>query len=208
MSTAPRKVAAYHADATTGRAAKPPTNAPKTAVDVDIIVGRLPRAPHKVQAVTYTAHRVGATGSPFVRSYSLLGKKRFYDAPVTTDIEVHNAIVAGVRFGGLLYLTEHFKQLPEDDVAKVLGVSVRTLQRYSEKPSSHMPHDLASKAWRLAELLAKAMEVFGSRDDAERWMANPAMGLDGQRPIDLMQTIQGAEIVEDFLGRLEHGVYT
>jgi uncharacterized protein (DUF2384 family) len=34
------------------------------------------------------------------------------------------------------------------------------------------------------------------------------MGLDGQRPIDLLQTVQGAELVNDFLGRLEYGVYT
>ena len=71
-----------------------------------------------------------------------------------------------------------------------------------------MPADLASKTWLFAETLAKATEIFGSREEAERWMSKPAMGLDGERPIDLLQTVQGAELVNDFLGRLEYGVYT
>ena len=33
------------------------------------------------------------------------------------------------------------------------------------------------------------------------------MGLDGKRPIELLQTVQGAELVTDFLTRLEYGVY-
>ena len=56
--------------------------------------------------------------------------------------------------------------------------------------------------------LAQAAEVMGGHDAAERWMAAPAVGLDGARPIELMRTLQGAELVSDFLGRLEHGVYS
>lgn len=70
-----------------------------------------------------------------------------------------------------------------------------------------MPADLASKTWLLAETLSQATALFGSRDAAERWLARPAMGLDGERPIALMRTLQGAELVTEFLGRLEHGVY-
>ena len=55
---------------------------------------------------------------------------------------------------------------------------------------------------------SKITEIFGSKEDAELWVSKPAMGLDGQRPIDLLQTVQGAELVNDFLGRLEYGVYT
>jgi putative toxin-antitoxin system antitoxin component (TIGR02293 family) len=35
----------------------------------------------------------------------------------------------------------------------------------------------------------------------------PAIGLDQRRPIDLLATPAGAKIVEDFLDRLEFGVY-
>jgi putative toxin-antitoxin system antitoxin component (TIGR02293 family) len=65
------------------------------------------------------------------------------------------------------------------------------------------PCDHSSKT-----IAAKAAEVFGSMEAAEIWMSKPAMGLDGHRPIDLLQTAQGAEIVNDFLTRLEYGVYS
>jgi len=39
-------------------------------------------------------------------------------------------------------------------------------------------------------------------------MSKPAVGLDRQRPIDLLQTVQGAELVSDLLGRLEFNVYS
>jgi putative toxin-antitoxin system antitoxin component (TIGR02293 family) len=70
-----------------------------------------------------------------------------------------------------------------------------------------MPTELGSKTWMLAETVAKASEVFGGREAAERWMVKPAMGLDGMRPIDLLRTSQGAELVNEFLERLEYGVY-
>lgn len=59
-----------------------------------------------------------------------------------------------------------------------------------------------------AEIVAKAVEVFGGKQQAKEWLGRPAMGLDRQRPIELLQTLEGAEIVASFLGRVEYGVYT
>ena len=58
-----------------------------------------------------------------------------------------------------------------------------------------------------AEILAKASAILGSREDAERWLESPAIALNRQRPIDLLATRAGAEIVENFLSQLEYGVY-
>jgi putative toxin-antitoxin system antitoxin component (TIGR02293 family) len=55
-----------------------------------------------------------------------------------------------------------------------------------------------------AEILAKASATLGSQEDAKRWLQTPAIGLNRQRPIDLLATRAGAEIVENFL---EYGVY-
>lgn len=59
----------------------------------------------------------------------------------------------------------------------------------------------------LAELLAMATSVFGMETLAEAWMTEPAMGLGWRRPMDLLETAEGAEIVSVFLGRLKCGVY-
>jgi putative toxin-antitoxin system antitoxin component (TIGR02293 family) len=146
------------------------------------------------------------------RLYSLscryLGGTKFWRHRPASRSDVHAAIVRGVPYGSLIFLVSQVKGLQEGDVAKVLGVSTRTLRRQSDTPDKPMPADLASKAWLFAETLAKATEIFGGKEEAERWMSRPATGLDGRRPIELLQTVQGAELVNDFLTRLEYGVYS
>jgi putative toxin-antitoxin system antitoxin component (TIGR02293 family) len=137
-----------------------------------------------------------------------LGGKRFWRRDLSSKADVHSAIVKGVPYASLIFLVEHVTDVVEEDVAKVLGISTRTLRRQTEAPDKQMPADLASKAWLFAETLAKATEVFGGKEAAEQWLSRPAGGLSGQRPIDLLQTVQGAELVDDFLTRLEYGVYT
>lgn len=58
------------------------------------------------------------------------------------------------------------------------------------------------------QILTQASEVFGGREDAEAWLSRPAVGLDGQRPIDWLQTAEGVHVVRDFLARLEYCVYS
>jgi putative toxin-antitoxin system antitoxin component (TIGR02293 family) len=141
------------------------------------------------------------------RAYELLGGASLMKKRPITRADVHAVIVRGIPYTALFHLTDRFTTLSELDVANVVGVSTRTLRRQKDDPKKAMPTDLASKTWHFAETLAKATDVFGSRQEAERWMSQEAMGLDGARPIELMCTLQGAELVSEFLGRLEHGVY-
>jgi putative toxin-antitoxin system antitoxin component (TIGR02293 family) len=62
--------------------------------------------------------------------------------------------------------------------------------------------------WKFAEILARATTLLGSQTAAEQWLEQPAIGLDQRRPIDLMTMPVGLELVEDYLGRIEYGVYT
>ncbi len=61
--------------------------------------------------------------------------------------------------------------------------------------------------WKLAEILAHAIALFGSRREAEEWLVRPAMALDERSPLDLLATPAGLQLVEDLLQRLEYGVY-
>lgn len=140
-------------------------------------------------------------------TFDLLGGQRLLKRMPASRADVHAAIVHGIPYSALFFLTDNITILSEADVAHVVGVSTRTLRRQKDAPKKAMPTDLASRTWLFAETLAKATEVFGGRAQAEGWMSREAMGLNGARPIDLLTTVQGAELVNEFLGRLEHGVY-
>ncbi len=141
------------------------------------------------------------------KAQHLLGGSRFLKAKPSSQAEIHAAVVKGIPYSVLFFLTDNCKGVAEEDVAGVLGVSTRTLRRQKDTPDKIMPPDLGSRTWMLAETLAKAEDVLGNKEDAQRWLIEGAMGLDGARPIDLMRTLQGANLVSQFLERLKYGVY-
>lgn len=139
--------------------------------------------------------------------FDIMGGKRVLKEPPSTRAGVHALIMKGLPYAALVHVINHSSVLKDEEVAEAVGISTRTLRRQKETPAKPMPPDLASRTWSFAETLAKATGVMGGREAAERWMSTPAMGLDGQRPIDLLRTLQGAELVNEFLDRLDYGVY-
>lgn len=142
------------------------------------------------------------------RAWQILGGAKGFGSEPYSAQEVHNAILKGIPFASLLRLLRTFPALKRSDVGAALGINGRTLGRHENAPMRIMPVQLASLTWRFAEVLALAMHIMGTAESAQRWMVRPAAGLDGRRPIDMLRTVQGAEVVEDFLMRLEYGVYT
>jgi hypothetical protein len=76
------------------------------------------------------------------------------------------------------------------------------------KPRASSSAGKAGKPKKFARILAQAIKTFGSQDAAEAWLNSPAMSLEMKRPIDLMSTTEGAQLVEDILGRIDAGVFT
>jgi hypothetical protein len=57
------------------------------------------------------------------------------------------------------------------------------------------------------EIIARATDVIGSREDAMRWLGKPVRGLNFATPISLLATPEGVKRVSDILGQMEHGVW-
>ncbi|CAN5732385.1 DUF2384 domain-containing protein [soil metagenome] len=124
-----------------------------------------------------------------------------------TPLEVHEFLVGGLPGRSILYLVDDLTVLRWADLEPAMGMSLRTFQRLKHDRRKTLSHDQGSRAWKFAEVLALASSVFGSRESAEQWLGKPATGLDGHRPVDLLATQTGTELVETFLQRLDHGVY-
>ncbi|KAB2311447.1 DUF2384 domain-containing protein [Betaproteobacteria bacterium SCN2] len=58
---------------------------------------------------------------------------------------------------------------------------------------------------RLIELSDK---VFSNQEKSRRWLHKPLVVLKGKAPIDMLDTAEGARIVEDLLGRLDEGYFS
>jgi putative toxin-antitoxin system antitoxin component (TIGR02293 family) len=59
----------------------------------------------------------------------------------------------------------------------------------------------------IVDVTARAIEVFGTREKALRWLKTPVRSLGDQTPLSLLNTTEGVAQVHDTLGRVEHGVW-
>lgn len=127
---------------------------------------------------------------------------------INSPIELHERIVEGFPRHTMVYLVEGFSVLKHDESFKALNVSSRTWHRIkAEQKAAPLDANQSARVWSLAEVLTKATEVLGGKEEAEQWLAAPAIGLDSRRPIDLMATPQGAEMVRTLLDQMAYGVY-
>ena len=91
------------------------------------------------------------------------------------------------------------------ELSQVLHVSERTLQRYSD--DAKLSADTSERAILLSQLYQRGAEVFGHLADFKEWMRTPLPAFNYQTPISLLDTTFGFQLIQDELGRIEHGIF-
>jgi putative toxin-antitoxin system antitoxin component (TIGR02293 family) len=139
---------------------------------------------------------------------TLLGGHTVLGSMIESDLEAHELLYRGLPRAALSSLIGKLHDIPVIEVSEALGISLRTLQRHKSDPAAYLDAQQSGRTWEFAKILAKATHVLGSQDEAEQWLRRPAIGLDQERPVDLLTTPAGVKLVEDYLERLEYNVYT
>lgn len=159
-------------------------------------------------AVAAKAPSSAAGGGELRKVAALLGGARVLSRNLTSLLDAHELLLRGLPASALEYLVQHLVVIGKtESLEKAVGMSLRTWQRRKDALSKPLSQEQSGRAWKFAEILAKATDVFGSQAEAEQWLERPAIGLEQRRPIDLLGTPAGVELVEDHLERLEYGVY-
>jgi putative toxin-antitoxin system antitoxin component (TIGR02293 family) len=125
--------------------------------------------------------------------------------PNPSPAHVVEVVQAGLDFAELEALREEL-DLPLDRLATLLGMARATLHR--RKSGGRLTSDESDKVVRFARLLGHAVHLFGSAEEARRWLKAPQRGLGGSVPLEYAQTEAGAREVENLLGRIDYGVYS
>ena len=91
------------------------------------------------------------------------------------------------------------------EMASILNISERTLQRY--EPKDILSKDVSDRALHLQRLYERGAEVFGTLDNFKGWMKSSILIFNNEKPISFLDTIFGFELLEKELGRIEHGIF-
>ena len=133
----------------------------------------------------------------------LLGGRKTLGREVRTRMDLIDLGRKGVSKEALLVLAK-FMGLPVSQMAALLPVTERTIQRYA--PKEHFDRIVSENILHLAEVAARGLAVFENHDSFRAWIDQPSTALGGRSPKSLLPSRFGIDMVLDELTRIEHGV--
>ena len=164
------------------------------------------RAPAKVDAGGSVRGTAGAKrGAAALSSATAWSKLRLLKT--LSGLQAHDLVTRGVPVDDALQVIDAFTVLGADQLYGVLGINPRTMQRRAAGSSKTLDSNASDRALRLVSVTGQAIDVLGSQEEAERWLSSPAMGLDQRKPIDLLRSSEGTDMVKTLLTRMDYGVY-
>ncbi len=133
---------------------------------------------------------------------NLIEKRSLFHHISTTDIKT---VIKGLDHGLPTKTIDRVVDLigvTRADLSQIIDVSPRTLSRRETLKAT-----ASERLFRVSALFQKTLEVLEDKKEAQRWFTTPKKALGGKTPLAFSETEVGAREVEDFIGRVEYGVY-
>jgi len=89
--------------------------------------------------------------------------------------------------------------------SKFLHITERTIQRYKKEKRKFEPIQ-SERIIEIAKLQMKGIEVFGTIENFTVWMNSKIIAIGGIKPIELLDSSFGIDMINDELGRIKHSV--
>ena len=134
-----------------------------------------------------------------------LGLKKSASAPLNSSFAYMKIIKEGLKGNSIMSFIEHSK-LNQKQMSRILHISERTIQRSS--PDKEINIGTSEKLIELTRLYHKGIEVFNEKDKFNTWLSRPNKSLEDQKPMELLETSMGIDLVFDELLKIEHGVFS
>ncbi len=135
-----------------------------------------------------------------------LGESTYSYQPIRSEFDMIKLGLSGITKTSVDSLAQHLgisrKSMAED----ILDVSVKTLER--KAGIEKLDKKISSHAIEIARLMQHTYQVFEEKEKVKRWLNFENKALNGMKPIELLGTLTGLNMVNDVLSRIEEGVYS
>ena len=106
----------------------------------------------------------------------------------------------------LFNLIQNFTPFSEENWAKILDISSKTLDRYKQT-GKRFKSIQSEKIIEMAEVTHVGLDVFGSMDKFKLWLETPNYALGSLKPIELLNDSYGKDLVISELTRINYGIF-
>lgn len=139
------------------------------------------------------------------RVLRILGDKSANKKKPVDAAHLRGMVLRGYPFAAFESVLKEI-DLPQRQLSEILGMTESTLARRKRdrQPLTTLESD---RLYRVARITALAFEVFRDENKARTWMKRPNDILDGEIPLNLLETEVGTALVEDELQRILYGIY-
>ena len=150
-------------------------------------------------------HTTGVGTMTVADVVEVLGGPEVVRADGDSELEFVNAVRGGLPMSAVDAVLDD-GTLSSAEVEQLV-IPRRTLA-HRRKLGQRLSREESDRLSRVARVVASANETFQDRAAAARWLRHPNRALGGARPLDLLETGDGARLVEDVLGRIAHGLFS
>jgi putative toxin-antitoxin system antitoxin component (TIGR02293 family) len=91
-------------------------------------------------------------------------------------------------------------------LSNILHISTRQLNRY-EKDDRLSPEQ-SNFLYEFTRIYTRGLDILGDAATTDAWLARPNLALGDVSPIELLDTGEGARMVNDLLSNIEYGFYS
>ena len=132
-----------------------------------------------------------------------LGGRQALGRDIRSDLDLDDAIRSGLPVEAVESVVKTGAlRAPE---LHALVIPRRTLA-HRKRRGGRLSSEQSDRLARVVRVVTSAEGALGDGAKAARWLRKPNRTLRGRRPLDLLDSDAGARLVEQELGRIEHGL--
>jgi len=135
----------------------------------------------------------------------LLGGTKVIGHSLKTEMDLYETSRIGLPKMAFLHLVSNLN-VTVRSMTQLLNIAERTLQRKGDQELLDI--STSEQILQIAEVFSRGNDVFESSENFQNWMNSENMSLGGKKPIDLLPSRYGAQMILDVIGRIEHGVFS
>ncbi|WP_193370906.1 antitoxin Xre/MbcA/ParS toxin-binding domain-containing protein [Pelagibius marinus] len=135
------------------------------------------------------------------RAIELLGGPQVIDSSILEDpLALYEQVARGFPATALEHFINNCPVIAGDPaLSQILGPPVAVGCPSSNRQNELLSSYSSDQLWRLAVVVARVERAYGGMEGAQNWLTKPNIWLGWRRPIDLMDSSAGAEMVTDHL---------
>jgi putative toxin-antitoxin system antitoxin component (TIGR02293 family) len=133
---------------------------------------------------------------------ALVGGEKTIGRGLASELDIARLIRGGLPVD----VVDHLLALGVISQTEVDRIIASPRQLTERRRKGCLTPDQSGRVIRVARVIADAVETFRSQQKALTWLHRPSAALEGEVPLDLLDTEEGARVVEHLLCRIAHGM--